>query len=208
MNISGIYVIICLINNKIYVGSAINIRLRWNYHKSMLNLNEHFNKHLQSAWNKYESENFLFEILEFTDNLIEREQYWIDKLNVCNREFGYNANPIAGSNLGKKFGKMSNEHKKKIGISNKGKKRSLQTRKNISISQTGKKLSDEHKLKLSVANKGKPRSEEVKIKIGLANSRPNKWPCKDKYKCKCRNCLDKKNEEKRNKIGGTWQWVN
>jgi group I intron endonuclease len=167
-NISGIYVIICLINNKMYVGSAVNIRLRWNYHKSMLNLNEHFNKHLQAAWNKYESDNFIFEVLEFTENLIEKEQYWIDKLNVCNRELGYNCRPIANSNFGKKFGKMSDDHKKKIGLSNKGKKRSKETIENMSISQKGKKLSKEHKLKLSKIRLGFKHTEETKKKMSIA----------------------------------------
>ena len=42
----GIYKIVNSINNKIYVGSAKNIKKRWSAHKSDLNKNKHHNKHL------------------------------------------------------------------------------------------------------------------------------------------------------------------
>jgi hypothetical protein len=44
---------------------------------------------LQNAWNKYGEDNFYFSVLELVpdkDKLIEREQYWIDKLNACDRK--------------------------------------------------------------------------------------------------------------------------
>lgn len=51
--IHAIYAILNTINDKVYVGSAVNLRLRWNNHRSQLNLNKHDCQHLQSAWNKY-----------------------------------------------------------------------------------------------------------------------------------------------------------
>lgn len=114
LNQSGIYQIKNKINNLIYVGSAKNVKKRISKHFSSLKLNKHGNNHLQSAYNLYGSENFEVSIIEIvidTKALIEREQYWIDKLNVCNDKIGYNMSPTAGSSLGRKF---SNESKAKI----------------------------------------------------------------------------------------------
>ena len=47
----GIYKII--INDKCYIGSSFNIRLRINQHKSDLKCNRHCNAYLQNAYNKY-----------------------------------------------------------------------------------------------------------------------------------------------------------
>ena len=120
---SGIYKIINLSNNKIYVGSAINIRTRWNSHRSLLNNNKHDNNHLQNAWNRYSENNFRFEIIEYVNNknnLLLREQFWINKLNVCDKTIGYNLCPIAGSRLGQK---ISEESKNRISQAQRGKKR-------------------------------------------------------------------------------------
>lgn len=101
--ISGIYIITCLVNNKIYVGSSVDIYTRYHRHKLDLNTNKHHSSSLQNAWNKYGSEKFSFSILEFVDDktkLIEREQFWMDELNVCDRKRGYNISPTAGNCLG------------------------------------------------------------------------------------------------------------
>jgi len=53
LNVSGIYKIINLKNNKIYIGSSICIIKRWYHHKYHLINNNHSNCYLQNAWNKY-----------------------------------------------------------------------------------------------------------------------------------------------------------
>ncbi len=83
-NIIGIYKIINKFNNKIYIGSSINIRKR---------INRHFNDYLQNAWNKYGEEIFTYEVLEIIYNvndLMDREQHFIDINNASNIKFGYN----------------------------------------------------------------------------------------------------------------------
>ena len=93
--ITGIYGIKNLINNKIYVGQAEDIYLRWIHHKSDLRGNRHHNCHLQNSWNKYGEINFLFYIIEECklSELNEKEKYWITQLRTydgfadCN---GYN----------------------------------------------------------------------------------------------------------------------
>jgi group I intron endonuclease len=61
---SGIYGIKNIVNNKIYVGSALNIKKRWYEHKYKLKYNKHANKHLNDACNKYGINNFEFIIIE------------------------------------------------------------------------------------------------------------------------------------------------
>ena len=49
---SGIYCITNRKNGKIYIGSASNLRQRWNGHISDLRKEKHKNRHLQRAWLK------------------------------------------------------------------------------------------------------------------------------------------------------------
>lgn len=121
---SGIYKIKNLINDKIYIGSAFDLEKRWKWHSSRLKNNSHWNTHLQKAWNKYGSDNFIFEIIEKVDmydnenktdfkyRLVDgREQYYLDNLLFANSylngtnniflELGYNMNPMARGTLGR-----------------------------------------------------------------------------------------------------------
>ena len=45
--ITGIYMIRCKINNKIYIGRSKNIKDRWKQHKKELRNNKHCNKNIQ-----------------------------------------------------------------------------------------------------------------------------------------------------------------
>ena len=109
-------------NNKVYIGSSVNYRRRKTHHLSRLKANDHENSHLQRAYNKYGKDSFLFNIIETVsnrENIIIREQYWIDYHRSYNRNFGYNLQPKAYSNLGNKH---SEETKAKISVLKKGKK--------------------------------------------------------------------------------------
>lgn len=120
--ISGIYEIRNINNNKKYIGSASNIKSRWEKHKRTLRNNNHANPHLQNAWNKYGEFSFTYSILEICpkDVLIEREQHYIDSL--CPE---YNIRKIASSNYGLKRTREMNE---KTSNSMKGKKNCLGTK--------------------------------------------------------------------------------
>ncbi len=116
---SGIYKLICLITKKFYIGGAVNLQHRYHKHLSELRRNHHHSIHLQRAFNKYTEKEFKFEILELVDidNLIEKEQYYLDLLKPYNFKIGYNISKFADLrkyNLGKP---MSEEQKKKISIS-------------------------------------------------------------------------------------------
>ena len=109
MKNSGVYWIKNLVNHHVYIGSSKNVKERWRKHIKLLEKNKHHSIHLQRAWNKYEEDNFVFEILEKVENkknLIEREQIYLD---IFKPE--YNIYIIAGSASGTK---LSSERKEKI----------------------------------------------------------------------------------------------
>ena len=106
---TGIYQIKNLINGKIYIGSSINCKSRCRNHYNNLLKNNHDNNKLQNSWNKYNPNDFEVSVLEIVtdkNNLLCREQYYIDSLKPF-----YNICKIAGNTLGRK---MSDESKLKI----------------------------------------------------------------------------------------------
>ena len=108
MKLCGVYQIINTTNKKIYIGSSSHLMRRWNTHKYELSRETHSNNKLQRAWNKYGVGSFVFSILEECekDQLIKREQYYLDTLNP-----EYNILKIAYSSLGHT---VSDEAKQKI----------------------------------------------------------------------------------------------
>lgn len=90
--ICGVYSITNIVNNKIYIGSSIDIYRRWGEHKNRLEANAHHSSHLQKSWNKYGKENFKFEIIEkcSKEKLIEIEQKWSKYYKSNDRKYGYN----------------------------------------------------------------------------------------------------------------------
>lgn len=79
---SGIYCITNNINNKIYIGSSVNIYHRLKRHYSELKRGVHTNKYLQNSYLKYGFSNFSVSIIKETlvENLLILEQYYIDTL--------------------------------------------------------------------------------------------------------------------------------
>jgi len=131
---SGIYKIENKTNGKMYIGSSVNIKYRFKKHKEGLKSNKHYNKHLQHSWNKYGKDAFVFSVVEYVEdvnNLIAREQFWIDKYDF---DMLYNICPTAGSSLGYKH---SEEIKKELSKARKGKKLSEETKKKLSKSRSG-----------------------------------------------------------------------
>jgi len=94
---SGVYQIRCKPNGKIYVGSAVNLRARWDTHRRDLRRGLHHNPYLQNAWDRYRESAFEFLVLEYVDVacLLHAEQVWIDRTGCINRPFGYNIKPEA-----------------------------------------------------------------------------------------------------------------
>lgn len=98
----GIYQIRNISNEKILLGSSLNLPGTLNRHKFELQMGGHRNKVLQAEWNALGSKNFVFEILDelepkddpdynYEDDLAFLEQHWIDKLKPFG-DRGYNKN--------------------------------------------------------------------------------------------------------------------
>jgi hypothetical protein len=68
----------------------------------------------------------------------------------------------------RKGSRLSDEHRRKIGLSQRGRHLSEATRRKISISETGKIISPETRIKLSVSRKGKPLSAAHRKAISRA----------------------------------------
>ena len=191
----GIYQIINKINGKRYIGSSVDIKKRWTQHRCDLKGKRHSNRHLQRSWNKYGKSNFKFEIVCICSkgNLVDYEQLFIDKLNpeynISDR--AYRGNGLSGKNHPRYGVHLSNETKRKISRSskgrkswNEGKKMSAEFCETNRISHIGIYPSKETRRKLSKARSGrnhhmygKHHSEETKKKISEANKgkpSPNK----------------------------------
>ncbi len=182
---TGVYVILNRANGKQYVGSAaVSLRGRWCNHRSSLRRNCHSNCHLQSAWNKYGEQQFVFLVLAYCepDKCIAIEQEFIDRLKVANTEYGYNLSPTAGSTLGTKLSistrnrmsvrsaNQSDETKAKISAAMRGRKLSQEHRRKLSQSATGRKLSDSHKAAISKSKRSKKLKHSLETRAKISAS--------------------------------------
>jgi hypothetical protein len=169
MNNNVIYKIICNVNNKFYIGRAVNFAKRIGIHKSRLRNNKHINKHLQNLWNKYGEQSFSFLIIEKCSKelLCEREQYYLNLFidtEACINISRSSNNNTSSTNI---------ETRNKISIANKGKKHTEKTKKFLSMINIGKHQSEESKEKIRVARSKQimlPHTCETKQKISKANS--------------------------------------
>lgn len=103
---SGIYQILCIPTGKVYIGSAVWLAKRKSHHKEALLKGKHHSIYLQRAWDKYGKYAFVYSILEYCEKekLTELEQRYIDILKASERDYGFNMQPKAHSNLGMTYG--------------------------------------------------------------------------------------------------------
>lgn len=157
------------INGKVYIGKTIyslNDRKQDHIRRSKRN---NTNIIFQRAIKKYGADNFEWSILCETN--IE------SKLNVLEKFYIAAYKKITGiynmteGGEGLSGMSFSESHKHKISESHKGKIISDETRKKIGETSKGRKHSDSTKEKMSNSQKGKFFSEETRKKIGEANKK-------------------------------------
>jgi group I intron endonuclease len=97
---AGVYAIINIRSEKLYIGSTQNLSVRFRNHRALLVGNRHSNKKLQRAWNKHGKDDFVFIILEYCPLVerIDREQYYIDLYKSV--QLGYNITEKANCTVG------------------------------------------------------------------------------------------------------------
>lgn len=143
----GIYYILCITNQKIYIGSSKRPKRRWYEHSSYFSRSKHANQHMQSCYNKYGKDAMVFGMLEncAKEELDIRENHYISlidkelRLNLAsptrNGEISEETRQLLSLiNKGRKFGPLSDEHRLKVSLSLKGRKFSDETKKKMSIS--------------------------------------------------------------------------
>jgi group I intron endonuclease len=76
----GIYKITCTASGQSYIGSSVNIILRWREHRRLLRKGRHHNERLQAAWNQHSEGSFQFSIVEECSRMMLwiREQHHLD----------------------------------------------------------------------------------------------------------------------------------
>ena len=195
----AIYQIRNVKNNKVYVGSSVNVKRRLRSHRSLLLKGVHHSIHLQRAFNIEGKDVFVFEILEYvndTEELLDIEQFWIDKLDSCNDKKGYNIALQAGAPMAGR--KQSEEANAKTGAAskrwhriNKGTPKYDKYLNNLSKSLVGHEVSEETRAKIAEKARlrtgesnpffGRNHTEETKRKISLKNlGRPRSKDAKRK----------------------------
>ncbi len=181
MDRCGIYSITNLINHKTYIGSSNNLNRRKRQHYWDLENKKHDNPYLQKAYDKYGKKNLRWEILEYIERidneeelktlLLKSEQLYLDRFickNKIDSKLCYNICKFAGSCLGKT---LTEEHKKKIGDSNRGKihpeeykKRMSDIKKNMS-EETKQKIREKRKLQIFSKESIEKRSRKTRKKV-------------------------------------------
>ena len=167
---SGIYVIENTINRNRYVGSAVSLRTRRNYHFQALRNGMHDNGHLQNAFNLYGEDAFEFKPILICEKF-ELLRYEQDMINALVPE--YNICKMAGSCLGRKD---SPESRGKKSWAKLGKKKSTETRAKMSRASFGRKMSPKTREKLSQAHLGSRHSAESREKMSRASLGKKKSP--------------------------------
>ena len=171
----GIYKIISP-SNKVYIGQSIDIERRFKHYKRLACQDQ---VKIYNSFLKYGVDAHIFEVLELceTEELNNRERHYQDLydsvanglnlLYVKSEHFNgghseESKKKISDSKKGKTF---TDEHKYKIGLSNSRRVISVETKEKHRLNGLGKKASPETKEKLRQNRLGYIHSEETKDKI-------------------------------------------
>ena len=177
--ICGVYAITNIVNNKKYIGQSVDVYLRWCNHKSALKNNRHNNEHLQNAWNTYGAENFTFEVLEICDidNIDNVEQYYIALFDCMNNKYGYNRESGGHNNRS-----VSEESRKKMSDKRRGIRLTDEHKRKIGLASKGHTLSEDSRDKIREALVGIKRSDETRQKVSDSRKGENSW-CRRQIHC-------------------------
>jgi hypothetical protein len=91
---SGIYKIYCKETNKYYIGQSVSVESRLKTHLNELKNNKHINQELQSDFNSYGEDSFIFEKIKDSEEqfLNMFEKYYMEYYDSL--ENGYNVVPM------------------------------------------------------------------------------------------------------------------
>lgn len=168
----GIYKITNIINGKIYIGQTQETFLRryW-HHQWCLRNNEHHNRKLQNAFNKYGDENFVFSIITVCDKeeLNDLEIKYIKENDSVNKGYNIseggqetNITQYIPEETRKRIGELNRQRMLGSKLSEKTKQRMREASKHLSPSAENRKAISEYM-------KNRVVSDETKSKLRRAN---------------------------------------
>lgn len=182
----GIYKIINVINNKFYVGSAVDFARRKRNHWNQLRKGKHHNRHLQAAWGKYGEQAFTFvHVVEMdeADDILAEETKWLRQhvgkdycYNLGTEAVAFTTGWVGEKNpmWGRTF-THSSEAKAKIAAASAARVQTPEERTKRKQTMVGHAVSSETRAKISASlsgeknfNYGKPRSDTFKAKVSKA----------------------------------------
>lgn len=189
-----IYKIYNSINGKVYVGKTKQpLNKRIYSHLLLLKKNKHYNKHLQSAWNR-DGKYFEFSIIETCDdcNWKDREMFWIREFKSRDGEFGYNLTLGGDGGLGRT---VSDYEKNLLIERNKNRVWTEEMRK-----KTGEKTSERQKTYWT--EERRIAQGERSKKYSITHGKRGGWKCSEDFKRKRREYMAtfKHSEETKNKL--------
>lgn len=168
-----IYKITNLINNKIYIGkTTLTLEKRLKRHFYLASIKT--NRRLYDSINHHGKENFIIELIEECeyDLANEREKYYIALYDSMNKEIGYNMTE------GGDGGRMPPESIAKMVAKKKGMTVSEETRRKMSISHKGKRKgispTEEQRRKISETLKRIGHKPPITIRKGIEHNRYGK----------------------------------
>ena len=190
----GIYKIISP-SNKVYIGQSIDIERRFRHYKRLSCKDQ---VKIYNSFLKYGVNAHIFEVLELcdTEDLNNRERHYQDLydsvvnglnlLYVKSEHFNgghseESKKKISDSKKGKTF---TDEHKYKIGLSNSRRVMSAETKEKHRLAGLGRKASPETKEKQRQSKLGGKRSEETKRKMSESAKKVIKKPVSEETRLK------------------------
>ena len=165
---SGIYYITNTQTGMLYIGSSSRLKKREREHFGRLKNNNHCNSHLQSAYNKYGEDSFVFIVVEKVPQkkLVEAEQRHIDLYDFSADL--YNQAPFANCPMAGKNHTPQSIEKMRRSMPHspmKGRRHTKEAKRRMSNAHKGKKLSKETVEKLRRANTGRKRTKKQRENI-------------------------------------------
>lgn len=164
---SGVYRI--EIGDKYYYGLSSNLTDRKSKHLSDLRFGRHKNPYMQAAYSKHGEYSFR--------TLVYCEGDYMSRLEASLIQQHYDddrcMNLVAEAGCG--GSKHSEESRRKISESKRGKPRSEETRRKLSKSHRGKVMSDEARMRMSIAQRGRRHTPETiqKMRDAATGRRPD-----------------------------------
>jgi group I intron endonuclease len=121
--IQGVYMAVCLDNEKIYIGSSNDFKRRIKKeHIKKLDKGIHENKFFQRNYDKYGKYFwYLLEKVDNEDDQFDREQFYLDNTLCCNPSVGFNLSPFAKKPpSGRNIGALSEDQKINLVVKRRG----------------------------------------------------------------------------------------